>query len=310
MKSSYIIFTGLVLAMLVLSGCDDDSNQTAARGNPFRGGTESVSLSFEPNDPPSETFIDVPFFAIIRIRNTGEYAIPQNEFRVKLEGFNPASFGLTSGQTEKTANTNLEGTIYDVDRNLYQGTEDYIEFGPMQYNQQLSVVLPNTPIRATACYSYGTNVISNICIKPNVNRDQPGDICKVNENKVVYSSSAPVQVTSIAQTPSGSNAIAINFRIEHKGIGEVFAKGEFSCDSSRREITNKVNVVVDAPAGLDCPSLGGGNSGTITLRDRDPTLVRCTLNIPAGTSAYVQPIGINLEYNYKQTIQRTIDIKP
>ena len=307
MKMSYLLFASFVLVALVLSGCDDSANDGVVRSNPFRGGTESVSIIFETDNPPRETFADIPFSVILKVRNTGEYTIPQNEFKVKIQGFNPDTYGLSVAQTERTANMDLLGTVFDVDRNVIQGTEDYIEFGPLGYRETLNTLL-QVPIQAIACYSYGTNVVSNICIKTDVSRDMPGDVCVVNENKPVYTSSGPIQVTSLKQSPRGSNTIAINFQVEHKGVGEFFNPSvAASCELPER---NRVFITVDGPAGIDCPALGGGSSGMVTLSETTGRLISCTLDVSSASSNYVQPININIEYNYKQTIMRSVEIKP
>lgn len=306
MKKSYFLIVGVVFAMLLLSSCDGSENGTTTRGNPYRGGTESLSLSFEQNMPPSEIFSDMSFDVAVRIRNTGEFIIPANTLTVKLEGFNPETYGLS--QSEQTVDRELRGTVYDHTRNVIQGDEEFVEFNNLGYGPDLSVTLADVPIRAVVCYPYGTTANSNICIKRNVNRDEPGDVCAVNEMKTVYVSSGPVQVTSVQQSPRGSGSIAFNFQVEHKGVGELYSNTDDSCVDDRER--NKVLVTVNAPSGTQCSTLGGGISGVITLTPGTGRLVTCTLDVSGTTSDFVQEISIDLEYNYRQSITRTIDIKP
>ncbi len=306
MKKSYFLIVGIVFAMFLLSSCDGSSNGTATRGNPYRGGTESVALSFEQNMPPSETFSDISFDVAVKIRNTGEFIIPANTMSVRLEGFNHQTYGLTN--PEQTVDRELRGTVYDVDRNVIQGDEEFIEFSNLRYGADLSVTLADVPIRAVVCYPYGTTANSNICIKRNVNRDNPGDVCAVNEQKTVHVSSGPVQVTSLQQSPRGSGSIAFNFQVEHKGVGELYSNTDDSCSDERER--NKVLVTVNAPSGTSCSTLGGGTSGVITLTPGSGRLVTCTLDVSATSSDFVQEISVDLRYNYRQTITRTINIKP
>ena len=304
MNKSYFILTGLVLAMLVLSACDDSGNDGSSRSNPFRTGTQSLLLSYENDRPPREVFADMQFDVSVRIQNTGEYDIPANSLSVSLQGFNHETYGLT--QARQTVGREMIGTHFDVDRNIIQGDEEYVVFGPLRYNADLSVTLFGVPIQAVVCYPYGTRVESNLCIKRNPHQDNPGDVCKGNEQKSTFVSSAPVQVTPIRQTPR-SNGLAFTFDVVHNGNGEIYGLPSEYCEG--REEKNKILVEINGPEGISCGLLGGTNSGVITLGSSG-SQITCSLDTSAATSDYVQEISINLKYNYRQQMTEVIDIKP
>jgi archaellum component FlaG (FlaF/FlaG flagellin family) len=297
------IYAIIIASLLVLSGCATETSEPVTT-NPFRGGTDSVSISFDPDNPPDEVYEDTPFTIGLNIENTGEYDIPQNNFKIKIQGINPSLYNLQ--QPEKTANSDLTGTVYDVDKNIIDGAEDYIEFGPLEYQEDLAVVMNDVPLQAAACYAYGTNVVSNVCIKRNILEDNDNDVCVVNEEKVSFSSSAPVKVTEFKETPRGGGTIAFSFRVEHVGAGSVY--GTSATVACNPDEENMVTVTVDGPSGLECPTLGG-LSGDIKLSEDSGRLVTCTLDVSTVTSDYIEPVSINLEYDYQQLLTTTINVK-
>ena len=307
MRKHLMIF-GVLAMMLLVAGCDENGDTGTETRNPFRGGTESLSISFDNDNPPSEVFDDTPFYVGINVRNTGEYTVPEDEMEIRIRGVNPEVYGLTNSDLIKGPTTTLEGTVFDVNRNLIEGTHDYIEFGPFDYSESLSTRI-GVPIQANACYSYGTEVVSELCIKEDT-RDEPGDVCDIDEDKTYYNSAGPVQVTSVRQTPRGASRVDFSFRVEHRGVGTLYSRGA-SCDTSESGVEeNQVFIDVDGPAGLDCTSLeGGGTSGNIRVTEGS-RLVTCSLDISDATSAYIEPISINMEYTYRQVITKNVDVKP
>lgn len=302
---AWTIFTLIIASLLVLSGCDNQTSEPVTT-NPFRGGTDSVSISFDLDNPPSEVYEDTPFTIGLNVKNTGEYNIAKEDFKIKIQGINPELYDLK--QAEKTANIDLAGTVFDVDKNVIEGSEDYIEFGPLKYQENLAVVMNDVPLQASACYSYGTNVVSSICVKSNILNDNVNDVCTVNEEKVAFSSSAPVKVTEFKETPRGGGTLAFSFRVEHVGSGQVFEPSSpASCSDGTTE--NVVKVTVDGPSGLDCPTLGG-LSGTVKLSGETGRLVTCTLDVSTVDSDYVEPVSLKLEYDYQQLLTKTINVKP
>ena len=150
--------------------------------------------------------------------------------------------------------------------------------------------------------------MSSVCIKRNVLRDEPGDVCDVNEDKPIYTSSAPVQIASFKQTPRGQDTIAFSFQIVHNGAGKVYSQSSETCEDTQQE--NKVYVeVVNPPEGLDCSALGG-TAGEISMSESSGRMVTCTYRLPDSRSDYVQPISLRLSYNYEQMLSTSINVKP
>ncbi len=302
MKKSIIIVT-IVAAMFVLAACDENGNNDEV-SNPFRGGTQSLSVSFEDENPPSEVFSDEDFYISMRISNQGEHTVPENDLTLRVQGINPDTYGLS--EDRKTLSPSLRGTVYDPERNVVEGDEEYIEFGPLQYDGTPSATLSDQPIQAAACYSYGTEALSSICIKEDISSDDPGDVCAVNEDKTVYNSAGPVQVTSFSQSRRGSNSIAFSFDVEYVGTGDLYGPSSSpSCEDEEDE----VYVDIDAPSGTDCSRLGGGTSGTLRLSGGS-RMVSCELDVSDVTSSYIEQVGIELDYSHRQVMTTTLDVRP
>ncbi|MFW6230392.1 MAG: hypothetical protein ACOC32_00005, partial [Nanoarchaeota archaeon] len=143
----------------------------------------------------------------------------------------------------------------------------------------------------------------------NVLSDEDDDVCVVSEEKDVFSSSAPVQITSMKESPRGSGSIAFSFQIEHQGTGKVYApSAPVNCDDDNAE--NTVLVSVDGPEGLECPTLGGSTTGEVKISKEGGRMVTCKLDVSTASSDYVQPVTMMLEYTYQQLLTKQIDIKP
>ena len=165
------------------------------------------------------------------------------------------------------------------------------------------------PIFADVCYTYGTNIASQLCIKKDPT-DTSSTICTVEEDKTVYSSAAPVQVTKLHQALRGKNIVGFTFIIQKKGSGNVFTKGS-KCDIQGILYENKVWLEITVPemAGTKCSGLSGGtdSTGYITLYNGERT-ISCTPPAPAETD-YVKNIDIKRVYDYRETAPTTLIIK-
>ncbi len=306
MKKKSFMIIGLVAMMLLVAGCDDNGDSTQRRDNPYIGGTDSLRITFDSSNPPSEVFVGDDFFIGLDIENLGEYDVPQGEFEIMIDGINPETYGVGRSDLVKNPGMDLMGAEMDSQGTVFDGDSDYIEFGPLSYGSDLSNPLRDVTLQAIACYSYGTEADTSICIKEDILTDDPSDVCIVNEEKRIFNSAGPVQVTSFTQSRRGSDTISFDFRVEHMGPGRVYGRGG-SCDE---DVEDEVYVSVDAPAGTDCSSLGGGTQGTLTRIEGSGRLVRCTLDVSDAESSFREPIGIDLEYTYRVVPSTRIDVLP
>jgi hypothetical protein len=290
---------------LFVVGCEKE--QASPKESPFIGGTTGFLLSFDKDMPPAEVYDggDFPFDVVVKLKNEGEYSVSKENIEVRLSGVDPREFGKSESDFIKHPDEDLEKTYKNSEGKRIEGTTTYVVFSGLNHNEEL---IGNTPytIRADVCYNYATDVNSMLCIKKG-QTDKEGDVCKVNEEKAVYNSGGPVQVTEFTETPRGSNRFNFQFTMEHKGNGGIYEKGS-NCEETRAK-ENKVYVTVDTGMdGLICTGLTGGEtSGYVTLYGGERTIT-CTQEAETSTD-FERPVNINIEYDYMDEISTNVLVK-
>ncbi len=304
----YIRIILLLALVLFIVGCEGE--QASPKISPFIGGTTGLLLSFDKDAPPAEVYDggDFPFDVVVKLKNEGEYSIAKENIEVRLSGVDPREFGKSESDFIKRPDDDLDGTYKDSEGNRIEGTTTYVVFSGINHNEEL---IGNTQytIRADVCYNYATRANSMLCIKKS-QTDKEGDICKIYEEKRVYNSGGPVQVTSFTETPRGSNKFNFNFKIEHRGFspsGRIYEK-DSNCEETRAK-ENRIYVTVDTKmSGLSCTGLdGGATSGYVTLYGGERTIT-CTQEVQTGTD-FERPVNINIEYDYKDDISTILLVK-
>ena len=297
----------IITLSLLLSGCKQQGSST----DPFVGGTNGLLINFAQGSPPSMIFDSgtTPFQVIVELQNDGEFTVPKDKVRVTLLGINPEEFGVTPQDLTKHPDQDLEKVRKDLSGNKVPSDKVQIVFPTFKFMNNV-VADTQKELYAEVCYLYKTTARSDLCIKRNL-MSTDSTVCQVNEKKKVYSSGAPIQVTSLEESQAGTNKIQFFFTIEKKGNGDVFTK-ESDCGSENYLTTqNKVYVTVDTGLnGLVCHGLQGGTtSGFVTLAGGKAT-VDCVQDLSNVESDFKQTITINLEYDFRNTIQTTFLIRP
>ncbi len=295
----------LICALLVFAfGCNQET--PISKESPFIGGTTGLLISYNQDEPPAEVYDggDFPFDVVVKLKNEGEYSVNKDKVEIRLSGIDPREFGLSDSDFVKHPDEDLQGTYQDSEGNKIEGTPNYVIFSELNHNEKL---IGNTPytIRADVCYNYATNARSMLCIKNN-QVDKEGDICKINENKIVFNSGGPVQVISFNEIPGGKNKFKFQFKIEPKGNGGVYKK-DSNCEQARVN-ENKVFVSIDTGMdGLSCTGLDGTTSGYVTLYGGERMII-CTQDTETNTD-FERPVNIKLEYDYKEGISTQVLVK-
>ncbi len=298
------------VSLLLLSGC---SSSKTKQGSPFIGGTNGLLVDFVQGAPP-ETIFDSgesPFQVIVHLENDGEFTIPKDKVRVTLLGFNPADFGLSSSDIVKHPDEDLAGVTKDLSGQKRNGGQVDVTFPNFNYNAQVSNEV-SYPFIAEVCYYYETRAHSNICVKRNLLSQNTDYICKVNEQKTVYSSGAPIQVTSLKESAAGNNKVSFDFTIEQKGNGDVYKKDTDCGAGTPFGKEGKVYVEVNTGLqGLKCNGLlGGDTAGFVTLASGKKTVIECVQSLNDLQSDFPQPIDITLGYDFKNVRSKNILVRP
>jgi hypothetical protein len=305
-----IIALILVISVLFLSGCKQETGTGTLQKDPFIGGTAGLLISFQKDAPPAEVFDskNYPFDVEVKLKNEGETEVKKENVFVKLKGVDPAEFGLSPSDFTKSPSEDLTATKKDAQGTVIEGATTYVTFSNFNYQGK---VVGNTqfPIWAEACYVYGTTAQAELCVKENL-LSMDDKICKVNEKKKIFNSGAPVQISEFEESARGKNTLAFTFKIEHTVKGNVYTKGT-KCDSTSRVNENKVWINVDTGIpGTDCPGLseGTGTSGYVILYEGE-RIIRCSQPV-STTTDYMKPIKIELTYDYLDDISTNVIVKP
>lgn len=306
------VMIGLALAMILLAGCD--GTKKGGSVDPFLGGTNGILLAFMDDAPPGEVFDggDFPFSIVVTLKNDGERDVPLGKAKLSISGINPAEFGVTDEALVKVTAEALEGSSKDAEGNIIPGTVLLMEFPEMVYAGEL-VGNRVFPVRANLCYEYGTGATSSLCVRSNLKDTSDSPVCTINEDKTVYSSGAPVAITTFQEAVAGSDKVRFTFTISHKNNGNIYKLGS-GCDGAVYANRNKVHVTVDSGLeGLKCSGLSEGDdiSGYVTLSTdggAGERVITCTQPIESQTD-FDQPVNIELTYDYKDHIDTELLVK-
>ena len=302
-----IIFVICVLSVVIFYGCQEKDTGTKLE-NPFIGGTTGILIDFIEDSPPPEVYAggDFPFDIVVKLKNDGEQKIAKEDIKVTISGINAEEFSKLEADLTQNAPENLEARRKE-DGDTVDSNPVFTEF--YEFNRAEDFSGNTYTIRANVCYKYGTDAISKMCIRDN-NLDTEEGVCTVNEEKKVYSSSAPVQITNFKETATAKNKVRLTFTVEHKGNGQIY-KPESNCGKeNRRANQDKVWAEIDTGLdGLECTGLrdGTATSGYLTLYGGDH-VITCTQTVDTN-SDYEKPVEIKLIYEYNDNAETSILIK-
>jgi hypothetical protein len=302
MKVQYLIVMSFLLA-----ACSSEPGLNTE--SPFLGGSNSLGIAFLEGEPPSETYDSgqSSFDITLEIENLGEYYVPMAETQFKLRGLEAAAFGVDSTAFTKSVEANLEEAKKDPDTGeVILGTFTTLSFSGLNYLDSLAGNR-NFEFIIDACYNYGTDVISDLCIKED-NLDSDDTVCSNRGAKVVYSSASPIQIVSLRQSPVSEDTIGFSFTVKHIGSGDVFSKDSL-CDEDNINANEKVYVSVNSgiEGDLFCNGLSEGTHGLVRLQSGEK-IIRCQQQI-AQPGDFIKPIDISLEFAYETTLQNNILVK-
>ncbi len=293
-----IIF--ILMASMLLYGCKEE---VATGPSPYIEGDEGIVAEFEPMGVEEsgiyEIYEDETFPIQIILKNKGEYDIQAGEATVDIQGILLSDFsGISSGTLKNIKEIEGISTLND------EGTEDIIDFGQKaKYTPSLPGTFYDANVFARVTYKYVTQAaVPKVCFKENLRDDS---VCDVDESKTVYSSAAPIQVTSATERIAGAGLIGLDFEIQNKGDGRVTISGqEFSTQY------DQLSYVLEPSAERsrwECTSAGRSNEARLV--DGKAT-IRCRLTVPLEEDTlFTKQIGLTLTYDYRDVIQETVRIK-
>ncbi len=302
----------LIFVISSLSAC---SIQKQTSKDPTRTGSEGLQLTLIDN-LPKEIVVEKdeqPIIFSIDVRNKGAYpeTLQGAEFIgfVWFSGYDPKAMPI---EPVGIALTPIEG------RNPANpaGGQALVDFSAKILPQNLNVGKYSPKLLANVCYRYQTVANPDVCIEPDplattLSRVTP--VCRAKDASL-GTQGAPVAIDKIEQTTL-PNEIQFKITIKNVGKGEIVDPAA-SCSSQGSALLTRQNLdrvkVSSVKIGaegkeLACRPLDENNIARII----DGTgYIICTLSKKDITlkTAYVTPLTIKLEYDYKQSVEKQITI--
>lgn len=325
----------LVLTLFFLYGCN--STEVEKPQGPYVGGTNG--LLFYWTSPTLENNILFDHGAsslplVLSIKNDGEYTINTEEgnqkIKITLDGVHYSDIdyeGKVDSLTKYIEGEELVGKRKNMDGTVYEGLSTYVEFNDFTYLRKVSGDTVR-PIRATICYPYQTFATAKICFTENLAIPPKDSLCEVNGPAEVFSSSGPLQVTSVRQGVLRNNSIEIVFKIEHKSTGEFFAEENCEATFANNDVVNVYIGDKDDPfwSKLVCRNLNNPITGSaVVIVPEEPFAGqgnRVRLNMGQATVSceivladtdfgnYYKDLPITLKYSYQDDVTTSLLIRP
>ena len=302
-----------VFLLFVLVGCAGQEAQVTEKA--FVGGTQGLEITFLPGRPPQDVFDDPSFkFQIgAKLENKGEWDILNaNDIEVSVTGINPSSFNVQPSSLIKKADDPLNGVKINAAGDIVKGDITNVEFPEMNYVTPVSGTLTFS-VLANVCYEYGTKLQGKLCVRKDLRRLTTQDgLCNPDRNIPFETSGAPIQITNVKQSVSGTDKIDIAFTIRKSGAStDSLHKAGTTCDSvqlSNRDVVY-VNVKDTGLGEMKCSGLSGGTAtaGYVTLFNGEREM-RCSQTISSPID-FETPFNIELKYGYKQFVETKINVK-
>ncbi len=286
---------------LLLAGC-----QEGGVGDEWRRGKNGVVISFSPNLPPDILYNDEEYALSLEVRNlgvtVGEDEVCEQDDEVDIDlyftGFSPDILDIDEDYIS------VEGCKSDVNP----------EGGYAFYEQEFDVELPegsetrlNIPLKATACYEYSTIATLLVCVDPDPSRDVD-DACIVKAVSDSGGQGAPVAVTRI-ETESSLGKARFDITVQNIGGGQLIDIDEVDDCMNLRPINE--NVISDIEVRLGEDYLECSPEDRVRLPNGRGRISCVADDLDDETSgSYAVPITITFYYGYKNSVTRSVEIRP
>lgn len=300
-------FVLLLIITVVLAGCGKkEKAPTTKEASPYMGGAKGLVAEFlemgiyNDESKMNEIFEGESFPIEIILRNKGEEDLKPGDVTVKIKGISLSDFsGIVSGGVLQ--NVGMVEKISDVNE---LGGEETLDFTPGTEDAKYLVSLAGSSydvdVFAEVVYNYKTHSsVPKVCFKEDFTDPS---ICEIDEVKDVFSSGAPIQVKSAEEKRAGTGKIAIEFKIENVGGGDVAIPNE---DFNSRY--DQLAFESSDPGVWECKS--GGRVNSARLDNEGKAIILCKLINPmAEDTLYTKQLDLTLSYQYRTLMQEAVRV--
>jgi hypothetical protein len=309
-KKKFIILALVLIGLVLVSGCSTKKAVETGPASAFIGGTDGLVMSFVQDAPPAEYPQQVPFDVIINVENKGESTVSADaaKFYIVLGGISTTAYGIDNPLQPLEE---LQG------KQLIQKTTTPGGVTQATFSSDGSPSFPGSQpqkITATLCYPYITQVQGTVCITPSLARQTVGgaQLCTVTGSKTVYSSGAPVKITSLSESATSSAGKITGFRftmfVKDEGPGTAYLGT--TCPPTLGD-ANRVKVIsaklINLDKDLDCGK-AATDAGVLITGDNGG-VITCTvegLSSQDISGEFEDVLVMQLSYGYTQSITKSI----
>lgn len=322
---SSIIVIILFIGVIFFSGCTDNNGsegelrpsleEVEEDTSLYVGGNKGLVVSFYSNKPPSELRRFLPFEVSFKLENKGEYIISDinRRIRVFISGISPFTYGLL--ETHKSPfGEDLQG-VHKIGNTVVPGGITEVTFYSTGYRG------PAVPeggkweqiLNGRVCYPYQTEVVSNVCLKSNIYKDSIGSsVCSIIGSKEFENSGAPIQVTKVEATPTGTNKIAFRITIKNEGNNYPYLGAISNCEDLGIGDVDRI-ILSNMECGnlnLKCISGCSSQSGGIIMLYNGEAIITIEGEIPSTSPSieYEEMLVLRFSYNYFEDLSKRISV--
>jgi len=297
-----IIFATLILVLVfMLSSCIGGQTQ---RRSLYKG-TTGLVVEFS-DSTPDTTYEDSSFPLVMRITNDGTHTITKE---------NPAIISVITDKLYFSLESeNYEKEVYLEGRSeLFPDGEILIPELPFVKSNILygAIQNPKSDIYFSMCYPYETTFSENICMDFDIHEmDQREKVCKSKELVFTGGQGAPIAITKITPVMKVYNNLELRpifmIEIQNRAKGLPWYNNEKKCSVSEtpdKSSWNKIKI----SGTLSSLDLNCGSEPVRLIDNKG--IFKCEVDgvFPKGTN-YLSSINFKLEYNYIESVSKTIEI--
>lgn len=301
MRNKSLLSIYIMLIAVFLAGCSPQgyiSNKDFS-DTEFHTGTQALVMNFIEKSPPDRVYENQPLDIMLEYKNRGAFDISIG--RIYLSGFDDT---YIDPRPDYLPNLEVDGkSIFNPKGEITQTvtfTDNSIQL-PQGVDKITQI------IKATACYEYRTEASAEVCINPyTTTQALRENICQVRSVSLSGGQGAPVAVTDIEEEIY-RNKLQFRIYFENVGGGTVIRPGAINnCHTSlQREDANKLEVRKVSFSGktMRCEP-----ANPINLDDRGKGFIFCYYEGNLGSDAYNTLLHIELDYGYRNSIQKSVEI--
>lgn len=297
-ETSILTLILILLGISLIAGCGGGrraQDDPAMTFNPT--GTEGLVVNFVQNQPPAKMYTGTPMTIVAEVANKGTYDIQHAE--IFVSGFDPNIIRIAPGQGSVDG---LEG------RSAFNPYGDLdsisIESQPISLPAGTASYSPN--IMLSSCFLYETIANPMSCVDNSPHLLSEDKACTVTNLATGGSQGAPIAVTTV-EAQATPTEMVYRIHISNVGGGQVYDTASisncpFELQYSDLDKIHVKEVMLGSTQPTECKP-----SNPVRLVNGQATIF-CKFAQPGGP-AFETPLNIKLEYGYKNSVQRHIEIQ-